>query len=131
MLACFAIGPWVLRVIMGAHDRLPGDYLAALAIGTGFMMVAYILQSTLIALSRHAVVMAAWIAGVATTVPIFLAGSGMLTTTALAGCIGPGVTMLIMAADAWWSTRGGDRVQQGQTPDTAPDGVQDTVTTTA
>jgi O-antigen/teichoic acid export membrane protein len=107
---CWTIGPWVLRVFMHAHAPLSGTYLAALAAGIGFMMVAYILQSTLIALKRHQVVMAAWWIGVAATLPVFLAGSSIFVTTAIAGFTGPLVTMLIMVVDAWRSTRGGDRV---------------------
>lgn len=114
---CWTIGPWILRVVMGAHAPLSGTYLAALAGGIGFMMVAYILQSTLIALNRHPVVMAAWWAGVVATLPIFLAGSSIFATTAFAAFVGPLVTMVIMAVDAWRSTRGGDR---GRTAETIP-----------
>lgn len=103
---CWAAGPWVLHTVMAAHAALPSTYLATLAAGTGFLMVAYILQSTLLALDHHTTLLIAWLAGAIVTVPVFLTGSGLLTATGLAAIVGPCVTALIMAADAWFSTRG-------------------------
>lgn len=108
-LGCWWLGDWVLWNIMRAHDHLPGAYLAVLALGTAFVMVGFILQAALVAMDRHAVVFAAWTAGVAVTVPVFLIGQDLLRTTALAGVIGPFVAMLVMAVEAWLRTRGGDR----------------------
>jgi O-antigen/teichoic acid export membrane protein len=108
-LGCWLLGPWILWNIMRAQAQLPGDYLAALALGTAFVMVGYILQAALVAMDRHAVVFAAWTAGVIATVPVFFIGEGLLRTTALAGAIGPFVAMAIMAVEAWLRTRGGDQ----------------------
>ncbi|MBR7833953.1 hypothetical protein KDL01_11800 [Actinospica durhamensis] len=105
--ACaWLVGPWVLKNIMRAHDVLPGSYLALLTLGTGCVMVAMIIQSTLLALERHFVVLIAWCVGVAVTVPVFLTGDRLLVTTAAAAVIGPFVTMVVMAVDAWLHTRG-------------------------
>jgi O-antigen/teichoic acid export membrane protein len=108
-LGCWLLGPWVLWNIMRALAHLPGDYLAALALGTAFVMVSYILQAALVAMDRHAVVLVAWAVGAIVTVPIFFTGEGLLRTTAIANAVGPFVAMLIMAVDAWLRTRGGDR----------------------
>jgi O-antigen/teichoic acid export membrane protein len=108
-LGCWLLGPWVLTTIMRAHHSLPGAYLAVLALGTAFVMVGFILQAALVAMDRHVIVLIAWAAGAAVTVPVFLLGEGLLRTTALAGVIGPFVAMLVMAADAWLRTRGGNR----------------------
>ena len=116
--ACaWLIGPWVLKNIMRAHDVLPGGYLAVLTLGTGCIMVAMIIQSTLLALERHFVVLIAWCVGVAVTVPVFLAGNRLLVTTAVAAVVGPFVTMVVMAVDAWIHTRG---VGAGPLPAPAP-----------
>ncbi len=100
-LCCWLIGPWVLWNIMRAHAQLPGDYLAALALGTTFIMVGMIIQSTLLAieaaLRRH---LLAWTAGVVVTVPVFLIGHSLLLTTGIAAIAGPFVAMLVMAVDA-------------------------------
>ena len=108
-LGCWVLGPWVLSTIMRAHAHLPGDYLAVLALGTAFVMVGYILQAALVAMDRHVVVLTAWAVGAVVTVPVFFAGQGLLRTTAIAGVVGPFVAMLIMAAEAWLRTRGGDQ----------------------
>jgi hypothetical protein len=110
-LCCWLIGPWVLWNIMRAHAQLPGGYLAALALGTTFIMVGMIIQSTLLAIERHSVVLLAWIAGVVVTVPVFLIGHSLLLTTGIAAIAGPFVAMLVMAVDAWAHTRGADGPQ--------------------
>ena len=107
-LCCWVLGPWVLRDVMRAHATLPGIYLAALALGTTFIMVGMIIQSTLLSIERHFVVLIAWLAGVIVTVPVFLIGHSLLGTTAVAAIAGPFVAMLVMAVDAWAHTRGAD-----------------------
>jgi hypothetical protein len=111
-LCCLLIGPWVLQHVMRAHDTLPGIYLAALALGTTFIMVGMIIQSTLLSIERHFVVLIAWLAGVIVTVPVFLIGHSLLPTTAVAAIAGPFVAMLVMAVDAWAHTRGADGTPQ-------------------
>jgi hypothetical protein len=111
-LCCLLIGPWVLLHVMRAHDTLPGVYLAALALGTTFIMVGMIIQSTLLSIERHFVVLIAWLAGVVVTVPVFLLGHSLLPTTAIAAIAGPFVAMLVMAVDAWAHTRGADGTPQ-------------------
>ena len=111
VLCCWLIGPWVLWNVMRAHAHLPGHYLASLALGTTFMMVGMIIQSTLLSIERHFVVLIAWLAGVIVTVPVFLVGHSLLLTTGVAAIVGPFVAMVIMAVDAWAHTRGADGEQ--------------------
>lgn len=108
-IGCWLLGPWVLTTIMRAHHNLPGTYLAVLALGTACVMVGFILQAALVAMDRHVMVLIAWAAGAAVTVPVFMLGDGLLRATAMAGVIGPFVAMLIMAVEAWLRTRGGNR----------------------
>lgn len=109
-LCCLLIGPFVLQHVMRAHATLPGYYLATLALGTAFIMVGMIIQSTLLAIERHFVVLIAWTAGVVVTVPVFLIGHSLLATTGVAAIVGPFVAMVIMGFDAWLHTRGADGV---------------------
>ena len=102
--ACAVIGPWALRTIMRAHAPLPGWFLAVFAAGTLFMMIGYILQSALIALGRHKIVMIAWGAGALISVPVFTTGGSILATTAFAAVAGPLTAAAAMAVDAWWAT---------------------------
>jgi len=109
-LCCLLVGPFVLQHVMRAHATLPGYYLATLALGTAFIMVGMIIQSTLLAIERHFVVLIAWTAGVVVTVPVFLIGHSLLATTGVAAIVGPFVAMVIMGFDAWLHTRGADGV---------------------
>lgn len=102
--ACAVIGPWALLTIMRAHASLPGWFLAVFASGTLFMMIGYILQSALIALGRHKIVMIAWGLGALLTIPVFATGGSILATTAFAAVAGPLAAAAIMAVDAWWAT---------------------------
>jgi len=98
------IGPWALLTVMRAHAALPGWFLAVFASGTLFMMIGYILQSALIALGRHKIVMIAWGAGALITIPVFATGGSILATTAFAAVAGPLAATVMMAVDAWWAT---------------------------
>ena len=102
--ACAVLGPWALLTIMRAHASLPGWFLALFASGTLFMMIGYILQSALIALGRHKIVMIAWGLGALITIPVFAIGGSILDTTAFAAVAGPLTAAAIMAVDAWWAT---------------------------
>jgi len=122
-LCCLLVGPFVLQHVMRAHATLPGYYLATLALGTAFIMVGMIIQSTLLAIERHFVVLIAWTAGVVATVPVFLIGHSLLATTGVAAIVGPFVAMVIMGFDAWLHTRGADGVPPQPTAPQSSNGL--------
>ena len=107
LLVTGTIGPWVLTHVMHALAPLPAWFLVALSLGTLFIMLGFVLQAALIALSRHTSVMIGWCLGVATTVPMLTAGGNPLHVIALAAVVGPAVTAIFLAADCWWSSRAG------------------------
>lgn len=96
-------GPWVLRDIMHAHAVLPNWFLAAFAAGTMFMMIGFVLQAGLIALSRHLSVMIGWALGVAVTIPVFMVSGDIKDVTAAGALAGPLVTAIFLAVDLWWT----------------------------
>jgi O-antigen/teichoic acid export membrane protein len=96
-------GPWVLRDIMHAHAVLPNWFLAAFAAGTMFVMIGFILQAGLIALSRHLSVMIGWALGLVVTIPVFMVSGDIKDVTAAAAIVGPLVTALFLAVDLWWT----------------------------
>jgi O-antigen/teichoic acid export membrane protein len=103
--ACATIGPWTLRVVMGAHAPLSGAFLAALAAGTLFMMIGLLLQATLIALGRHKMVMLAWGLGVVVTIPAYALSGTLLTAAGVTALVGPLVAAAVMAVDTQWATK--------------------------
>jgi O-antigen/teichoic acid export membrane protein len=103
VLVAATAGPWVLRDVLHAHAVLPNWFLAAFAASTMFMMIGFILQSGLIALSRHLSVMIGWALGVIVTIPVFMVSGDIKDVTAAAAIAGPLVAALFLAVDLWWT----------------------------
>jgi O-antigen/teichoic acid export membrane protein len=105
VLVSATAGPWVLRDIMHAHAVLPNWFLAAFAGSIMFMMIGFVLQAGLIALSRHLSVMFGWALGVLVTIPVFMVSGDIKDVTAAGAIAGPLVTALFLAVDLWWTMR--------------------------
>lgn len=105
VLVTVAIGPWLLRVVMGAPIGLSRVFLGELALGTLLMLVANVLQSALIALNRQQTVLVGWVVGVVVMGLLFLLPFGVLTTAAVAAMAGPLAAMLLMGLDVLRATR--------------------------
>lgn len=100
-----AIGPWVLTHVMGTKASLSAVFLGSLALGTMLLMVAFVLQSALIALNRHVIVFAAWTLGVVAMFVAFALPIGALAAGELASLIGPGAVIALELPDAILRTR--------------------------
>ncbi len=100
-----AVGPWLLRTYFGSSYRLSEIFLAALALSTAFLMTAFVLQSAQVALNRHRVVFASWLAGLAAMAVVFVLPLAPLTAAAWAGILGPLVVTVIAAGDVMLVTR--------------------------
>ena len=98
-------GPWLLRTYFAAHTPLSRPFLAALAVSTAFLMTAFVLQSAQVALNRHRVVFAAWLAGLAAMALVFGLPVSPLAKAAWAGILGPLAVTVIAAADVMFVTR--------------------------
>lgn len=105
VVAVVAAGPWLLRVYFHATAPLSRPFLCALAISTAFLMTAFVLQSAQVALNRHRVVFAAWLAGLAVMAAVFALPVSPLGAAAWAGILGPLVVTVIAAADVMVVTR--------------------------
>ncbi|MEZ0107311.1 O-antigen/teichoic acid export membrane protein [Catenulispora sp. EB89] len=100
-----AAGPWLLRHYFAATDPLSHLFLSALALSTAFLMTAFVLQSAQVALNRHRVVFAAWLAGLATMALVFVLPLSPLAAAGWAGILGPLAVTVIAAADVMFVTR--------------------------
>jgi O-antigen/teichoic acid export membrane protein len=103
-----AIGPWIVRVIMGGRAPLSRVFLMELAAATLLLLVGNALQSALIALNRQRTALWGWVIGVVVLFALFLLPFGALTTGAVAAMGGPLVTVLIFGRDVLRSTRGAE-----------------------
>jgi O-antigen/teichoic acid export membrane protein len=100
-----AAGPWLLTDYFNTSAPLSRLFLAALALSTGFLMTAFVLQSAQVALHRHRVVFASWLAGLVVMALVFALPLAPLTSAAWAGILGPLVVTVIAAADVMFVTR--------------------------
>ncbi|NUR26107.1 MAG: hypothetical protein HOV83_09720 [Catenulispora sp.] len=107
-----AIGPWLLRTYFDAHAPLSRTFLAALALSTAFLMTGFVLQSAQVALNRHRVVFAAWLAGLGAMALVFALPLGPLDAAGWAGIAGPAVVTVIAAVDVMFVTRSGSSRRQ-------------------
>ena len=105
VVAVAAAGPWLLRSYFAATDPLSRLFLAALALSTAFLMTGFVLQSAQVALNRHRVVFAAWLAGLAAMAVVFVLPLSPLEAAAWAGILGPFAVTAIAAADVMFVTR--------------------------
>jgi O-antigen/teichoic acid export membrane protein len=119
-LVTIAIGPWLVRVVMGAPVDLSRVFLGELAVGTLFMLVANVLQTVLTALNRQQTVLVGWVLGVVVMFLMFLLPFDVLTTGAVAAMVGPAVTMLVMGFDVLRETRSTVSVGAAAAPAPAP-----------
>jgi O-antigen/teichoic acid export membrane protein len=107
IVVSYLLGPWLLLNIMRAKAPLPGSFMATLAAGTMFLMLAFVLQSALLALGRHRMVLIAWCLGVVAIVPTDLLAHSLLTTAAGVTVTGPTVAAVIMGVVVVRATGGG------------------------
>ncbi|MEY9887291.1 O-antigen/teichoic acid export membrane protein [Catenulispora sp. MAP5-51] len=98
-------GPWLLKSYFGTSAPLSRPFLAALALSTAFLMTAFVLQSAQVALNRHRVVFASWLAGLAAMAVVFALPLSPLGAAAWAGILGPLAVTVIAAADVMFVTR--------------------------
>lgn len=106
LLVTVAIGPWMIRVIYAGPRPLTHTFLAELALGTVFMLVANVLQTVLTALNRQQTVLVGWVGGVVVMGLLLLVlPFSVLDTAAVAAMIGPLATMLLMGFDVLRQTR--------------------------
>jgi hypothetical protein len=100
-----AAGPWLLRHYFATSEPLSHLFLSALALSTAFLMTAFVLQSAQVALNRHRVVFAAWLAGLGTMALVFVLPLSPLAAAGWAGILGPLAVTVIAAADVMFVTR--------------------------
>jgi O-antigen/teichoic acid export membrane protein len=105
VLVIGTLGPWIVRVVMGATQPPPRSFLIELAVGTLFLLVANVLQSALIALNRQQTVLVGWVLGVVVMGPMFLLPGSVLSVAAIAAMVGPLATALLMGWDVVRVTR--------------------------
>ncbi|SEP64175.1 Membrane protein involved in the export of O-antigen and teichoic acid [Lentzea xinjiangensis] len=114
-------GPQLLALLLGRPASLSNATLAALGIGTVFLMAANVTQPALVALGKHRTVLVASLTGVAAMTLTFVLPVDPTTTAVLATSAGPVAVMAVMAVVLLRATGGGHhQTPPDDAPATAP-----------
>ncbi|NUT52405.1 MAG: hypothetical protein HOV94_34695, partial [Saccharothrix sp.] len=90
-------GPWLLAFVAPKTASLSNGTLAALGIGTVFLMAANVTQPALVALGKHRMVLVAFLMGAAAMTVTFVLPVDPITGAVLATSVGPATLMIVMA----------------------------------
>lgn len=97
VVAAGLFGPWAARVFFNAPLDLPALAAAFLGLSTVAMMAAQALQPALVALGRHHLATAAWLAGALVFVALLFVPGDPVTGAVAAQVAAPTVVVVIMA----------------------------------
>lgn len=90
-------GPWLLAIVVHDSVHLSNATLAALGIGTVFLMAVNVTQPALVALGKHRTVLVSALTGVAAMTVTFVLPVDPITMAVLATSVGPVAVMAVMA----------------------------------
>ncbi|GAA1872601.1 hypothetical protein GCM10009836_61910 [Pseudonocardia ailaonensis] len=96
-LACMLVGPWAAQVLFNTAARPSAGILGLLGAATLVMMVALVVQPTLIALNRQRWVTGAWAAGTVVFLLLLAVPGDPITAAVIAQLAGPLVVLVLLA----------------------------------
>lgn len=113
VLGCVLVGPWAAEVLFNTAQRPTVATLAWLGAATMLMLVAMVMQPTLIALGRQQVVTGAWVVGTVVFLGLLVLPLDPVTAALVAQLAGPAVVVAVLSGGAVRALRTGH-------PDVAP-----------
>lgn len=91
------VGPWAAEVLFNTAVRPQATTLGLLALATMLMLVALVVQPTLIALGRQRVVTIGWVAGTVVFLGLLVLPVAPITAALAAQLAGPAVVVAVLA----------------------------------
>lgn len=113
------LGPWAVEVLFNSLLRPTAFTLASLGAATVMMMLALVLQPTLVALGRQSVVTRGWIFGTVTFLGVLVVPMDPISAALLAQFAGPFVVVVYLGWHVWRplsSSRAGSTRPQASEP---------------
>lgn len=107
VVGCAVLGPWAAEVLFNTAARPSVATLALLGAATMLMLVAMVVQPTLVALGRQQVVTAAWIAGTVVFLGLLVLPVAPITAALVAQIVGPAVVVAVLAGGVVRALRAG------------------------
>ena len=100
-------GPWAAQVLFNTAFRPPAATLGLLGAATMLMLVALVMQPTLIALGRQQVVTVGWVAGTVVFLGLLVLPLEPITAALIAQLAGPAVVVAVLAGGVVRALRAG------------------------
>ncbi|MBB6377865.1 O-antigen/teichoic acid export membrane protein [Pseudonocardia eucalypti] len=113
VVAAGLLGPWASGVFFTAPIQLSGIIAALLAAGAVIMMIAQVLQPTLVALGRHRAATLAWLVASVLFVGLLFAPIPPLPAAVIAQLVAPAVVCVLMTFTLVREVRGRAAAGQG------------------
>lgn len=101
------VGPWAAQVLFNTAFRPPAATLGLLGAATMLMLVALVMQPTLIALGRQQVVTVGWVAGTVVFLALLVLPLAPITAALIAQLAGPAVVVAVLAGGVVRALRAG------------------------
>ena len=98
-----AAGPWAVEVLFNSLARPSAFTLVALGAATVMMMLALVLQPTLVALGRQSAVTRGWVLGTGVFLGLLALPVDPQSAALLAQFVGPFVVVVILGLNVWRS----------------------------
>jgi O-antigen/teichoic acid export membrane protein len=96
VLGCVLFGPWAAELLFNAAVRPTAGTLALLGAATLVMMVALVIQPTLVAMGRQRQVTVAWALGAVVFLAVLVAPVHPVAAALVAQLVGPGVVLVVL-----------------------------------
>jgi len=96
VVGCVVLGPWAAEVLFNTAERPSVGTMALLGAATMVMLLAMVMQPTLVALGRQRVVTAAWVVGTVVFLVLLVLPVAPVTAALAAQLVGPLVVAAVL-----------------------------------
>jgi O-antigen/teichoic acid export membrane protein len=101
VIGCVVFGPWAAERLFNTAVRPTAGTLALLGAATLIMMIALVIQPTLVAMGRQRAVTAAWVIGAVVFLGLLIAPVEPIAAALAAQLVGPGTVLAALGIGAW------------------------------
>lgn len=107
VLGSALLGPWAAEVLFNTAERPPVATLVLLGTATLLMLLAMVMQPTLVAMGRQQVVTVAWVAGTVVFLALLVMPVAPITAALTAQLVGPAIVVAVLTAGVVRALRAG------------------------
>ena len=97
VIGCVLVGPWAAQALFNAARRPTAVTVGLLGAATLLMMLALVVQPTLVAMGRQRLVTTAWVLGAVVFLAVLVAPVAPIDAALAAQLVGPAVVLAVLA----------------------------------